>query len=108
MRARGGDDVRKYVKTFLQYTSLNPIEFWTRFVSHLELTAYVYRKRANDQVRENANCGDRLVEGVAKKLQFLTLKDYQGLFSELAEAATAYEVAHDREGSQVSAACYRH
>ena len=53
------------------------------------------------KVRENANCGDRLVESAAKKLQFLTPKDYPALFSELAEAATAYEVAHDREGSQV-------
>lgn len=54
------------------------------------------------QVRENATCGDRLTEGVARKLQFLTSKDYPALFSELSEAATAYEVANDQDGAKVT------
>ncbi|CAN0362380.1 unnamed protein product, partial [Ectocarpus sp. 13 AM-2016] len=49
----------------------------------------------------NATCGDRLTESVASKLQFLTPKDYSGLFSELSQAATAYEVAKDQEGIKV-------
>lgn len=53
------------------------------------------------QVRENANYGDHLIEGVANKLQLFTKKDYKSLFSELSEAATAFEVARDREGAQV-------
>lgn len=56
------------------------------------------------QVRENSTCGDRLTEAVANKLQFLTPKDYPSLFSGLSKAATAYAVAHDQEGAQVSSA----
>lgn len=54
------------------------------------------------QVRENATCGDRLTEGVASKLQFLTSKNYSRLFSELSEAAMAYEVAKDQDGAKVN------
>ncbi|CAM9356030.1 unnamed protein product [Ectocarpus sp. 4 AP-2014] len=53
------------------------------------------------EMRENATCGDRLTESVASKLQFLTPKDYSGLFSELSQAATAYEVAKDQDGTKV-------
>lgn len=54
------------------------------------------------KMRENATSGDRLTESVASKLQFLTPKDYSGLFSELSQAATAYEVAKDQDGMKVS------
>ncbi|CAM9656938.1 unnamed protein product, partial [Pylaiella littoralis] len=54
-----------------------------------------------DQVRENATCGDRLTEGVASKLHFFTSKQYSALFSDLREAATAYEVAKDQDGAKV-------
>ncbi|CAN0234177.1 unnamed protein product, partial [Scytosiphon promiscuus] len=53
------------------------------------------------KVRENTTCGDRLTEGVASKLQFLTPKDYTGLFLRLSEAAAAYEVAKDHDGAKV-------
>ncbi|CAB1108970.1 unnamed protein product [Ectocarpus sp. CCAP 1310/34] len=53
------------------------------------------------QMRENATCGDRLTESVASKLQFLTPKDYSGLFSQLSQAAMAYEVAKDQDGIKV-------
>ncbi|CAM9347008.1 unnamed protein product [Ectocarpus sp. 12 AP-2014] len=55
------------------------------------------------EMRENATCGDRLTESVASKLQFLTPKDYSGLFSELSQAATAYEVAKDQDGIKLCA-----
>lgn len=54
------------------------------------------------QVRQNATRGDRLTEGVASKLQFLTSKNYTKLFSELSEAATAYEIAKDQDGAKVN------
>lgn len=53
------------------------------------------------KVRENTTCGDRLTEGVSSKLQFLTPKDYTGLFSKLSEAATAYAIAKDHDGTKV-------
>lgn len=65
----------------------------------MRLVLYLFACAA--QVRENSTCGDRLTEGVTTKLQFLTLKDYTQLFSELAKAALAYKVAQDREGAQV-------
>lgn len=56
------------------------------------------------QVRENSTCGDQLTEEVANKLHFLTPKDYPSLFSGVSKAATAYALAHDQQGTQVSPA----
>lgn len=57
------------------------------------------------QMREKSTGGDRLTEGVASKLQFLTSKDYAALFRDLSEAAGAYKIAQDPEGSQVMTGC---
>lgn len=62
----------------------------------------LHNSTSKNQVRENATCGDRLTEGVASKLQFLTSKNYSKLFSELSQAAAAYEIAKDQDGAKVT------
>lgn len=63
------------------------------------LSATVYRSW---QVCESGTRGDRLVEEVASKTDFLNCKDYPSMFLSLSDAAAAYKSAQDKEGAEVS------